>query len=63
MWGKKRGLDMTIDANSLKILKEAIADWDDNNSSSEYPNYEVNFEKLEEIYYRIRDLVHSNKEA
>ena len=54
---------MTIDANSLKILKEAIADWDDNNSSSEYPNYEVNFEKLEEIYYRIRELVHSNKEA
>ena len=37
-----------IDAKSLEILNVAIADWDDNNKTSE--DYEESRKKLEEIY-------------
>ena len=39
---------MGIDKKSLEVFQVAVADWDDNNQSSE--NYEKDHEKLAEIY-------------
>ena len=41
-----------IDAKSLEILNVAIADWDDNNKTSE--DYEESRKKLEEVYSAIK---------
>jgi hypothetical protein len=46
---------MTINKKSLEIFQVAVADWDDNNRSSE--NYEEDGEILNEMYQFLWNIV------
>ena len=46
---------MAIDKKSLEVFQVAVADWDDNNQSSE--NYEEDHEKLEEMFQFLWNIV------
>tara|TARA_R110002012_G_scaffold253027_1_gene431992 strand:+ start:658 stop:879 length:222 start_codon:yes stop_codon:yes gene_type:complete len=51
----KKEKTMTINKKSLEIFQVAVADWDDNNRSSE--NYEEDGEILNEMYQFLWNIV------